>query len=239
MRGVLLALVLACALPGSALAGTLTLDPAGGGAQSYAAWKAQEGIPDSQGSASQALYFQAQGAETSTAVVRGLEGLRVGLLTGLSWEHRTDGACDANNPRWTLFLRTGGKALKPVRFGCAVSLHSPGSAPGWIRDSNPQPVIRARILATIGSIGLRASVDGLEIDFGPKASRPDVFLDNVTVNDQVWTSAADNGNGSPPGASALTDDELLWAQDPFADSELMSADDLLALGLDTSEADSP
>jgi hypothetical protein len=126
-----------------------------------------------------------------------------------------------------------------VRFGCAASLHSPGSAPGWIRDSNPQPVIRARILATVGSIGLRASVDGLEIDFGPKASRPYVFLDNVTVNDQVWTSATDNGNGSPPGASALTSEELLWAQDPFVDSELMSADDLLALGLDTSEADSP
>ena len=40
------AFVAALALPGSALAGTLTLHPAGFGQHSYASWKAQQGEPD-------------------------------------------------------------------------------------------------------------------------------------------------------------------------------------------------
>jgi hypothetical protein len=232
MRGMVLAGVtaLAFALGGAASGAgdpSLKLEPRGGGSGSYTDWRAQEGIADDQGSANQALQFISQSG-ISSAVVHGVEGMRVRELTGLSWEHRKDGRCDKENPRWTLFILH----FKPVRFGCALAVHSPGSAPGWIRDSNPQAVIRARIVASAGAKALSGTVAGLEIDFGPL---PDsyVFLDNVTVNDQVWTGANDNGQSNEP--SLLTGDDLLAAQAPFDDWESMTAEDLLALGLDTSD----
>ena len=64
MKGKLTAAVaaLALVLVGVAAAETtgnvLTLYPAGGGQNTYAAWKAQEGRADSQGNGNQALYLQ-------------------------------------------------------------------------------------------------------------------------------------------------------------------------------------
>jgi hypothetical protein len=56
------ALASAFVLAGVAAADTtgdvLTLYPVGGGQDTYAAWKAQEGRPDSLGTANQALYLQ-------------------------------------------------------------------------------------------------------------------------------------------------------------------------------------
>lgn len=240
MRQAVTAAVATLALVGAAPAyadGTLLLEPQGGGSGTYASWKAQEGEADDQGAANQALYLQSGGA-TATVVVRGLEGFPVRALAGLSWEHRKDGRCDATNPRWTVFIGTPeGRRFKPVRFGCATALHSPGSEPGWIRDTNPIAVIRARIRASAGAGALRGIVTRLEIDFGPLADSY-TFLDNVRVNQQVWTCAADNGNGPPPPrADDPTLDELAAAAAPLDDWELMSAEDLLLLGIDTSEAD--
>jgi hypothetical protein len=58
----------ALALAGGATAGSsLTLHPAGFGTMSYSAWKAQQGTPDDQGSANQALYFQKMTPTTTFA----------------------------------------------------------------------------------------------------------------------------------------------------------------------------
>jgi hypothetical protein len=53
-----LALVLVGVATADTTGDVLTLYPAGGGQSTYAAWKAQEGRPDSQGAANQALYLQ-------------------------------------------------------------------------------------------------------------------------------------------------------------------------------------
>src|SRR5436309_1698563 len=107
--------------PTAAWAGTLTLHPSGFGPMSYSAWKAQQGEPDRTGSSNQALYFQ-KFTSTATnaagvAVIKGLENLPAGELTGLSWEHRDDGHCGAGAPRWDVFVENMG-VKRTVFLGC-------------------------------------------------------------------------------------------------------------------------
>jgi hypothetical protein len=101
---VLVALVFALALPVSTVvAGSLTLHPSGFGEHSRANWQAKQGKLDvnepsgATPTSNQALYFQKM-TTTATfaagvAIVRGLAGMPASELTGLSWEHRTDGHC--------------------------------------------------------------------------------------------------------------------------------------------------
>src|SRR5579864_9718230 len=89
------ATIVAVSLSVQGFAGSLTLHPAGFGPFSYAAWKAQQGLPDDTGNANQALYFQKM-TTTGTyaagvAVINGVQGMPASALTGLSWEHREDG----------------------------------------------------------------------------------------------------------------------------------------------------
>jgi hypothetical protein len=120
------AAALALVLVGVATADTtgdvLTLYPAGGGAETYAAWKAQEGRPDSQGDANQALYLQNETAAPNTAAaahVRGLENTLVRNLVSLQYQHRIDSACTKTDPRWTLFIQ--GRRRYLVTLGCAIT----------------------------------------------------------------------------------------------------------------------
>jgi hypothetical protein len=88
----------------------LGLHPNGFGQDSYAAWKAHEGLPDSKGKADHALYFQKMTTTPTFAAgvarVTGLEGQPLSAITGLSWEHRTDGWCGAGAPRWDIIVWT-------------------------------------------------------------------------------------------------------------------------------------
>src|SRR2546425_5545338 len=111
--------------PTFALAGSLTLHPAGFGPQSYASWKANQGLPDSNPLTNQALYFQKDTATSTNAagvvVIHGLAGTQVSNLTGLSWDHRTDGHCGAGAPRWDIFV-TGASGTRYTLFlGCAAA----------------------------------------------------------------------------------------------------------------------
>src|SRR5439155_2740526 len=87
----------ALALAGAAAADTtgeqLTLYPVGHGQSSHAQWLAQEGRPDSQGDANQALLLEAAGTPNTSAagIVRGFAGVRIRDLLGLSYEHRVGG----------------------------------------------------------------------------------------------------------------------------------------------------
>src|SRR5947207_1882685 len=104
------------------LAGTFTLHPSGFGEHSYSAWKAQEGLADSTGNSNQALYFQKM-TTTATfaagvAVIKGFEGMSASALTGLSWDHRTDGHCGAGAPRWNLNLVEASGIRHTVFLGC-------------------------------------------------------------------------------------------------------------------------
>jgi hypothetical protein len=203
----------------SVWAGEFVLHPNGFGPESYAAWKAKQGIPDDpeeEGRADMALYFQKQ-VSTSTnaagiAVITGFlkaqPPIPVASLTGLSWEHRDDGHCGAGAPRWDIFV-TGASGRRYTLFlGCAAAVHSPGSEPAhWIRDSYPVndivPLGAANAGLTASLADIQAgTIRGLQIVFdeGTDSSPPAgfVFLDNITVvlngMPHVWRSPADNGN---------------------------------------------
>src|SRR3954469_7884839 len=125
----------------------LTLHPDGFGPNSFAAWRAHEGLPDSKGNADHALYFQKMTTTATNAAgvarITGLEGQPLSAITGLSWEHRTDGWCGAGAPRWDVIVSDASGNRGVIFLGCAAAAHTPGSAPNWIRDSYPGPSIAA------------------------------------------------------------------------------------------------
>lgn len=191
---------------GRAQLGKLTLHPSGFGEHSYAAWKAGEGLPDSRGNASQALYFQKM-TETfvfaaGIAIVEGLAGMPASVLQGLEWEHRDDGWCGSGAPRWNVGLTAAGLDYT-VFLGCFAAAHTPGSSTGWTRDSYPGPAIAAQITS---QTGLPAPFAGVTIRYlaivfdegttlqGAPYGLGFVYLDNLRVNQKTWTSAGDNGN---------------------------------------------
>jgi hypothetical protein len=184
----------------AAAAGGLTLHPSGFGKQSYAAWKAQEGLPDSSGNAQQALYLQKGDADAfagALAFIRGFEGRPVSDLTAptseLSWAHRDDGRCDTS-PFWGVRIIGASGSNYSIRLSCAGAVHTPESAtpPGWTRDSYAGAGIAAAIQAQGGADALQGTVADLAIVF--LDGEGSVYLDNIRVNDQMWTSASDNGN---------------------------------------------
>ena len=204
----------------SVRAGEFVLHPNGFGPESYAAWKAKQGIPDDpdeEGNADMALYFQKQvptstiaaGIAVITGFLKAQPPIPVASLTGLSWEHRIDGHCGAGAPRWDIFV-TGASGAKYTLFlGCAAAVHSPGSEPThWIRDSYPGP--GAIVTAGAANAGITDSLAVADIaggtiralqivfDEGNDTGTGFVFLDNITVTlegmPHVWRSPADNGN---------------------------------------------
>lgn len=221
--------------PTAAVAGSLTLHPAGFGPHSYASWKANQGLPDSNPLTNQALFFQ---KDTDTSInaagvvlIRGLAGTAVSDLTGLSWAHRTDGHCGAGAPRWDIFV-TGASGTRYTLFlGCSAAAHadagSDANGNNWCTDSYAGSTITSLGAANAGipstSLGdiNAGTIRDLAIVFdegnneaagaNPPGCPPGqglpgfVFLDNVTVTDggttQVWTSAADNGNGATAARS--------------------------------------
>jgi hypothetical protein len=206
----LVALLLATA--GTALAGTYTLHPSGFGPHSYASWKAGEGLPDNTGNKDQALYLQKMTSTATLAagvvLIRGFEGMPADAITGLSWDHRTDGHCGAGAPRWNIGLTDSAGNDSVVFLGCYAASHSQ-NGDDWCRDTQPgpglSPTLTIRYLAIVFDEGtdtpnpppLGCTQDGLAGGF--------VYLDNITVEvngvPHVWTSASDNGNGGTTTAN--------------------------------------
>jgi hypothetical protein len=237
------ALAVGLALAGSAAADTtgdvLTLSPAGGGQGTYAAWKAQEGRPDAQGTANQALYLQNLTPAPNTAAaahVRGLEDTPVTALVSLSYEHRVPGTCTRTDPRWTLFVRGRSGKEYVVNLGCALTPGRPTDDPRWVQRVFTQPVIRAETLRQLGSkLGtdaLAGRIAGLALVLD--RSKGAVYLDDVAVRSKtaskVWTFAGDNGNGVQPGgppADFSADEYALLAQPIAADDPQFDEDVLM------------
>lgn len=181
----------------------LKLHPDGFGQQSYAAWKAHDGLPDSKGNADAGLYFQKMTTTATFAAgvakITGLEGQPVSAITNLSWEHRTDGWCGAGAPRWDVIVSDASGNRGVIFLGCAAAAHSPGSAPNWIKDSYPAGA--AEMPATGFTTDFNPSdpltISELLIVFDEgtdEAGNPGfVVLDNITVNNTVFTGPADNG----------------------------------------------
>jgi hypothetical protein len=119
-------LVLTLMLSGPVSAGSITLHPSGFGEHSYAAWKADEGLPDSAGNKDQALYFQ---KKTSTAtfaagvaVFKGVVGLPTSAVDPLGFYYRVGTHCGAGAPRFNLRFQPQGTTDPDDRqtlfFGC-------------------------------------------------------------------------------------------------------------------------
>ena len=232
MRGVIIGAAFACALmlAPAALADNIVLFPNSFGAHTVASWRAQEGLPDTTGRANQALWLEKDDGGTTdfaAATVRGLEGQRAQTLTGLEWERRVDGDCNKLAPRWSLAVRGPSGKQYLVRFGCAQSVHSPGSAPNWIRDSNPQTLIRTRLLQAGGKDAMVGTIVSLGIVYDLRSKTGYTVLDNIKVaaraSTNVWTCAADNAATIfAPGKFAADD----LSVNPFSDSELLTLDEI-------------
>jgi len=187
----------------------VNLHAGGFGEASFAAWKSQQGLPDTKGNGNFALYFQKLTTTATNAagfaVISGLEGRAVADLTYLAWDDRSDGHCGAGAPRWDVFVTGLSNTQYTLFLGCAAAIHTPVlGAPEWTTDSYSG----AAIVAVGGSnAGLTDAqqqdaaagiITGLIIVFdeGTDAG-PDftgfVFLDNITVNTKTFTSPGDNG----------------------------------------------
>lgn len=227
----------ALAIPLSASAGGgLVLHPSGFGQHSYSAWKAHEGLADSKGNDSQALYFQKMTTTATVAagvaVIKGLEGVPANQLDGLGWDHRVDGHCGAGAPRWNVNLRDALGNNYTVFLGCFAAAHSPTAAAPttWCRDTYSASDIDAQILLQTGQAPGSLQLRNLAIVFDEGTDNPIpqppgcpagastpgfVFLDNITVNVNgqvhIWTGASDNGNGQTIMQSSEPLESLLEA----------------------------
>jgi hypothetical protein len=188
LAGSLIAAAVMLAVPASASAGDLTLHPSGFGSHTYAAWKANQGEADGKGNANQALYFQKM-VPTPTftaafAVIKGLEGQPTSSLSDLAFDWRMDGHCGAGAPRFNLTYDPGMGGNQTLFVGCQGMLPGSAQESGWERRtfSGPFPP------GTIVSLSIAFDEGN---DIGPGF----VFLDNIQVNQKIWRSAGDNGNG--------------------------------------------
>src|SRR3954465_11094786 len=146
-----LALVFAGVAAADTTGTALTLNPVSHGAQSHANWQAQQGRPDSQGAANQALVLEAPGTpDTSAAgLFRGLDGLRVRDLQSLSYQHRVSGTCSKTDPRWTLFVHGKGARTYLINLGCGVTPARPTDDPKWIERVFSQSLIQAEVVRQV------------------------------------------------------------------------------------------
>jgi len=188
----------------------LNLHAGGFGEASFAAWKSQQGLPDTKGNGNFALYFQKMTTTATNAaafaVITGLEGQAVSALTYLAWDdHRTGGHCGAGAPRWDVFVKGSSTTPYTLFLGCAAAVQTPVSgAPDWITDSYSGAAIvtvggsNAGLTADEQTDAAAGTITGLIIVFdeGTDAG-PDftgfVFLDNITVNSKIFRSPGDNG----------------------------------------------
>src|SRR5690349_9505358 len=112
IRGLVVTIFIAVVFTAPVFAGSYVLHPAGFGPNSYAAWQAGEGLPDSIGNANHALYFQ-KFTTTATvaagvAVFKGFEGLPASDITTYTFWVRDDGHCGAGAPRFNVLTDTAG-----------------------------------------------------------------------------------------------------------------------------------
>lgn len=168
----------------------LKLHPNGFGEHSYSSWKGQQGLPDLTGTSNQALYFQKM-TTTATfaagvAVIEGFEGMDASAITALAFDWRMDGHCGAGAPRFNIRIKPPAGPSYTYFVGCE------GMVPGEMKTDPAGRMWETRrnvLPLPPGTITALAIV----FDEGDDVGQGFVFLDNITVNSKVWTSAADNG----------------------------------------------
>jgi hypothetical protein len=179
------------------------LHPDGFGQKSLAAWKAQQGEPDAQGGANQALYFQklvpTAVPAAGVAVFNVPDGTTVADITPLAFDWRVDGHCGAGAPRFNLQYRNPPDTAVLTAFvgGCANMVQTPTADPRWIRASTALPTGAVFPLDPAHPPTAESVVVGLALVFDEGTDAPPnpgfVYLDNIQVGTNFWTSASDNG----------------------------------------------
>jgi hypothetical protein len=208
------AIALVLVVPVSASAGDITLHPSGFGDHSYAAWKADQGLPDNAGNKDQALYFQKHTATETfaagVAVFKGVAGLDTAELVPLGFKYRTDGWCGAGAPRFNLRVENppGSGIRQTFFFGCNSGMFPTGGGTheGRVFDGR----------TTVGTlppgdvVSLAIVFDEGTTQFGLPLGPGHTWLDDIRVGDRIWRSASDNGNGGTTTANtAVTTAELV------------------------------
>jgi hypothetical protein len=200
-----------------------------------AAWNAQQGEQDDQGSADQALLLRKDafaGDNSAAAHVSGLEGQPVQVLS-LAYEYRVkDGTCTVTDPRWALFIQGRSGREYEISLGCKLAPSSPGAQSGWIRRSFSRAFIRAEVLRKGREDALFGNIEGLALVFDHSLGH--VYVDNILVQAKGatnrWTYAGDNGGTNPPGGSnpVFSTSQLALLAQPASADEQLSEDELLA-----------
>src|SRR3954454_12982321 len=188
LRFIVIGVAAAVMLPALAsAAGTVTLHPSGFGTQSYAAWKAQQGLPDRTGGANHALYLQKMVPTATFAAgvaVFNNVSIRVEDLQGLAFWVGTDGHCGAGAPRFNVGLKNRSDGTRRTIFiGCAEMV------PGAIAVAPSGRTFQQRTFSGPGTVtgccGVFPSsgfdIDSLAIVFdeGPDQGQGFVYLDNI------------------------------------------------------------
>jgi hypothetical protein len=165
------------------------------GYDTYAAWKMSEGLPDSSGSARFAIELEKDTDYPNAGAyvyVRGLEGQPVSFLTqgtGVSWEHRNDGYC-GHTPVWAVGIVPKNSTVERyLVLRCNQAMQSMGSAEGWTKDLFSAADITGKIHTQFGSLApdvLEGKITYVGVLFYTPFSS--VYLDNLQVNDRLWTS---------------------------------------------------
>jgi hypothetical protein len=238
LRRITSALAAACALALATAAGAtddgLWLFPAAHGTGTIAAWRAQEGETDVQGTANQAILLEKDvaTADTSAAAhVIGLEGQPVRVLT-LAFEYRAkDGTCTVTDPRWALFVQGRSGRQYEVNLGCKVAPASAGAQPGWIRRTFSRAFVSAEVVRKGGSDALAGQVSGLALVFDHAIGH--VFVDNVHAQARIantWTFGGDNGGTNPPGGTpTFSAEQTALLATPLTSDEQLTQDELFAI----------
>jgi hypothetical protein len=190
-----------------------------------AEWRKFQGEKDLQDDKYYALYLAKLQPTTANAAaaadIEGVAGMSPAELLVLAWDHRTFTYCGAGAPRWNIYLHDNATNKDYVTFlGCAAAPKSPG-IPGtspypqptgsvWLRDTYNAPAIQAAIAAAAVAAGaspVTSVVTFLQIIFdeGPAY----VYLDNIQVNQQIWSSPRDNpgSRGNDDGDDGDKDDD--------------------------------
>ena len=211
----------------------LWLFPASHGADTVAAWRAQQGESDDQGSASQAILLEKGAAADNTSAAAhlvGYEGTQLRLLSSLAYEYRAkDGVCTVTDPRWAMFVTGRSGRQYVVSLGCKLTPSSPGQEGGWVRKTATQPFIRAAVLRKGGNDALSGAISGLALVFDHAVGH--IYIDNVRVQGKggvnTWTFAGDNGGTKPPGGPSFSLEQTSLLAAPLSADEQLSQDDLL------------
>jgi hypothetical protein len=189
-----LAISMAPAFAGGNDKSGVTLHPNGFGEKSYAAWKGHEGEQDRVGNGDHALYFQKDTLTTTAAagvaVFNGIEDLALpadGLY--LAFDRRKDGTCGAGAPRYNVTVEYQGQR-QTLFVGCAAMDRT---------DKNDRWETRSTTLSGIPGtvVGLAIVFDeGSEVPREPGVTSGKTWLDDIQVNNMLWTGPADNGQSN-------------------------------------------